>query len=396
MADDYSKFTRDDELPVPPRPSKGGASATWGPPVTPVRTTPNVGFDHLNPVQKQLRAGAEGYAKGVTAGLFDYAPAGLAWVLDRIRKKGPAVSSNVMPPEYVGTPAEEQLRKLQGQPIQPAKPVTFNESLAATRQRAADVQQQYPVAHSIGQLGGAVHLGIRGPGTNTKIGKSVPGAMALQGVQGAVSKLTESPETTLKDAAWAGATSAALTGAAPLVGRATDFVNKGFGNMFMKSASNAVTDALEAATKAKGAPLTGAEQQAVWKTAMDQFKTGPLYTKAFDDTFKDINETIIPAIAGGVGAAYMGYDPLYGIGSAIAAKKATAIGNYGTATAKWVGRLAESKPGAVAKTADKFKHVAPAAVRVVEDQARPKKQTVINEDDYSGFTEDDYSAFTKE
>ncbi len=147
----------------------------------------DVGYSSLPAGARSLVAGTEGYLKGITANTSDYVMAGLAAAADRLRSKGKV------------------------------KPISYDEALAAVRSRNADVKEQHPVASTVGNVAGAVHLGM---GTG---GASVPGAVAAQAAQGGVSKWAESKDTDLTDALTSAAISA---GAMRVANQAGVLVNK--------------------------------------------------------------------------------------------------------------------------------------------------------------------------
>jgi hypothetical protein len=234
MADDYSEFTK-----VTPE-HYGSGRGSVNPPLIgqpqppqnvymPTRK-PTTGYETLPPAAKSFQASVEGAARGATAGTFDYVPAGLAYLADRIRNIGKV--------------------NQEGNPI---KPLTFDETLAATRARTAQVQSENPNAYLAGDVGGSVALGYATGGS------SVPLTMLSQGTQSAVRKYAESPETTALDAAKAGGASATITAALGGVGKGVNMLTEAAKNRLVRQIAGETGVSLQEAERMIVSNLRNAE-----------------------------------------------------------------------------------------------------------------------------------------
>jgi hypothetical protein len=124
-----------------------------------------------------------GTARGATAGLFDYIPAGMMTAIDRLKGKG----------------------KLSAD--------AFNQNLSGVRGVHTEMRQAHPVAMGTGEVVGGTGLAI------ATGGGSIARQAGVSGAQGAISKYTESPETTAKEALIQGGITGAVGATGAAVGK---------------------------------------------------------------------------------------------------------------------------------------------------------------------------------
>lgn len=155
-----------------------------------------------------LTAGVEGAAKGVTGGLFDYLPAAGAYVAGNLQGKN----------------------------------IPFNEALAATRERSADVQAAHPTAYGVGNVAGSIYTGAR------TAGNSLASLAGSQAALGATQAYTASPDASAADAAKAALAAGVTSGAIGVVGKtvkyATDFLGHDTSSGLINSLKDAANKAV--------------------------------------------------------------------------------------------------------------------------------------------------------
>lgn len=305
-----------DELLVDMAPTAGAGRGTINPPTVnqphPGRVNPNLTTVNLKDMRNRVAANpvVQGATHGFTAGLFDYLPAGMAYAYDRVSKK------------FTGDTT---------------KPYSFKELLAAQRAQRNEVAAADPGQYMSGDIAGAVGLGyLTG-------GQSIPLTVLSQGTQGAVRKYTESPETTLEDAAKSGAVSAVIPVAVAGAGKVvvSPIVNQLQG-IFMNKAAAAVI----AAETAAGRTLTAAETQALYGTVLSELKAAPMFKALPGAVWQEVKSAILPGALGGAAGAttatLSGNDPMTGaqIGAsgAVAATKLKVLGQAADAASIAAGR----------------------------------------------------------
>jgi hypothetical protein len=361
-----------------------------------VNPAPVSQYTYAAPTQPQYpvtpaQSAVEGGARGVTAGTFDYLPAGMAYAWDRLRKK--MAGSN-------------------------ATPISFDEALAASRAHSADSAQQNPGSYMGGNIAGGAALAY---GTG---GASLQGQVASQAVIGAVEKAATDPNATLGDIAMAGGENAVLTGVVGGAGKvvANKLAAMTEAKMATQMASrnkSALADNAKALKEAQAAHQKATnEWLAAQKTSPNYIPTPPpvfvppvpkqVFSSVEDyaaqqaqksvkqltgaraskavsgavDTAKNVGLTALGGTAGYYAGPYVGLTPQQGAalgsggtGATLAIAKAQAIKQMGNAAKDTAYQLANKFPNVVPNAASGVRVIANGVDNVAPPYTPPEQDT---------------------
>lgn len=234
------------------------------------RSNPNQGMTHTpGPTPVDAITPVEGYAHGVTSGTFDYLPASIATVLDKLGR-----GNNLGWQE------------------------DFRQMLKYTRKRNEEVKASNPAGYALGDIAGSIHL-------NTMLrGSGLPLEILKQGTQAGVRNYAANEETGLRSAGEAALAAGTLTAGLGGIGKA---VNYGINSNALKFLQNIPGTTKEEAKDMLAAfknPIIGKEAQSM-ATGMATIASTP--TKS--DLWNVIKDWGVPTtVSGGLTA----YDALTG------------------------------------------------------------------------------------
>lgn len=296
----------------------------------------------------------EGFARGITAGGYDYGKAALM-------------------PTTTNT-------------------LTFKDKLADVRARRAEQERQFPISSGIGNVAGAVTLGALTGGT------SLPGQMATTGVIGGVNKFTESPDTTMNDAMNAGLINAGAAGVFGVAGKGFDMLTKNRKNAIIKQYADEAGVSLKEARRDVRNNMVQAVRSPEMAAGVSDVARGSAW-----DVLKTAGATASPVIGsvaggytGGQIADLLGADHNTGVGiggllggggASVGAWKAGVLQKAAKGTGDTLGMLGAVAPKAGRKAAPK---IAGVTIPAVSSAAKSIKDAYTDDplDEFSQYRVD--------